>query len=488
MVDLPRLTPERLKVRRWSLARRFASRVAMTLRALQRSRKRTRLSAARAMIRVGARLGTPGLAALGLFIATEPRTHHAGWRNPKEGAKRIVSLHNAGLISDLDVALADRTDVQLFTIGGGYLRLIGRRFLQSPLLDFSQAQHRAEFPRQHERHQQFLAHSLKRYMARLGTQTFVAGNFTYWNVFDLGKALDSIGSELIIVHKEGLVSAWDSVADEYGDLISAGVGKTSAHRVAVQSSATRALLTASGVTGSERVWVTGTARLDACHAHRRAAALAPASSVTRSVTFFTFWPYVGISLLDKPRPGALSPDLAEGWAETLEQTIEAAVEFAELNPTIRVVIKSKPAPSRGPKLGPLLARAESAGLSNLSVISKGEGQSLVLESLAVVALNSTIILEAIASGTAAFIPRLATAGLRSADRNLLDLEGCAIEVHSRDELFAALRSACESEPSRRSAELSPAAARVLTRYAGNADGLGSERLREFLMNESAEQT
>lgn len=431
------------------------------------------------LIRLGARSRRPSAVALGLRLGTRARARHAGWKGQEHARPlQILALKNSGLVSDLDAAFARATDVRLSFIPGSLWRDIAREFLTPPLGDFDQALHRRRHPDEHAWLVEFLTVVCARFFARRPFDVVIGGNFTHWATHDLGLALRALGMPFLILHKEGLVSAWPSVAAEYADTVRAGVGATTADAVLVHSNDTAQLLTSCGVAPAERIRVVGTIRLDACHAHRRSHVDSVGKQWHR-ITFFTFWPHIGIHLDDAHAVRNGRAELGN-WSETLREVLEVAATLANERPGLEVVVKSKAPVARLPTVAPLLEELAANSPANLRIISKNEGQGLILCSDAVVGLNSTVLLEAIAAGVPAIVPSFHRHGRTWMEVSLLDLDGAAHASESPADLLRTLRSICDATPAPPAQELDDASSKVLTRYSGNADGRASRRLRDII--------
>lgn len=459
--------------------RRIWRRIQRLIKTIVSFRRSLWLRVATSLIGSGARMRRPSVTIFGLLMGTRRARGHAGSRFLSGGPRtNVVAFKNAGLVSDLDSAFIDDPMVRLRFISGGLWKTIGERFLDGPLLDFGQLQHRGQHPGPHEALIAFLRRVVPVYLRILRSESLIVGNFTYWMVHDIAAALEGSGQRLVVVHKEGLVSAWPSVAADYANKVTAGVGSTTANRVSVHSTATKELIARCGIVPADRIIVTGAIRLDSCHRSRRRLSGEPPQRFHR-ITFFTFWPTVGIRLgLDSPdRSGAVRhPD----WSRTLEMTLRVAEQLAANRPDVEVVIKSKGWVSRLPDIAEMLEQLADTGHSNLLVHSEGEGQQLLLASDAIVAFNSTVILEAIAAGTPTFVPGFEFKENPDYRQYDLDLAGTVRYASSPEELRAQLETILDGPPTKRRAALTSEELSVLERYAGNADGAATERLATFL--------
>lgn len=429
------------------------------------------------LLSVGLRTRRPRIVAYGLLLATRPLVRPL---NPKKQEAHYVSLHNSGLVSDLASAFSKTSDVRVSLLSQGYLKAIGNEFVGDEITDFSARSMRNSAPDDFENLVQFLTLVLRRYMSALGARVFVSGNFTYWMTHPLGAALDRCGCSLVIIHKEGLVSAWETVADGYHRVVASQVGPTTARAIGVQSEETRRLIASTGLLPEEQIFVVGTSRLDGCHTFRTNQTPILQTKEPNVVTFFTFPLTVGLWFPPDPRgPSLVPPHLRGGWRCLFEYVLEAARIVAASDPSLQVVVKSKSEPAKYPEIRPLLEALERDSTPNLHVVSQGEGQAHLLNSTVVVGLNSTILLEAIAAGIPAVIPRLEEAEMHDAEPHILSLRSTVTTCRSQDELVVRVIELAQNPPNRQQV-LSEDQIAVLDKFAGNSDGKSGQRLQRLL--------
>ena len=455
---------------------------AVVRRAWKWGRRRIRLIRERfvqALLNTGLRRRNPRMVACGLLIATTSLTRPS---KPKGQVFHYVSLHNSGLVSDLTSAFSDTSDVRVSLIGQGYLKAIGSEFVGDKITDFSALSARHAAPDAFEDLVSFLTQVLKHYMSALKSTVFISGNFTYWMTYPLGAALDRCGRSLVIIHKEGLVSAWATVADGYRRMVASQVGPTTAKAIGVHSESTRKLIASAGVLPENRIFVIGASRLDGCHAFRTANMPTGKARGSHVVTFFTFPLTIGLWFPSDPRgPLLVPPHLRGGWRVLLQAVLEAARTIAASDPDLEVVVKSKSEPAKYPWIRALLESLEKDATPNLRVVSHGEGQSHLLKSSVVVGFNSTILLEAAAAGIPTVIPRFHEAGRHGAEPHILTLGSDVTICDSPDELVRRVSELARNSSDRPRA-LSVDQVAALEKFAGNSDGRSTQRLRRLLQD------
>lgn len=444
--------------------------------------KLTRERSVQALLNTGLRTRSARIVAFGLLVATTNLTRGS---NPTRKVFHYVSLHNSGLVSDLASAFSRASDVRVSLIGQGYLKAIGNEFVGNEITDFSARSARNASPEAFRDLETFLTQVMKHYMSALGAQVLISGNFTYWMTYPLGAALDRCGRSLVIVHKEGLVSAWETVAEGYRRMVASQVGPTTAKAIGVQSESTRQLIASAGVLPEHRIFVIGASRLDSCHASRLRERPTEWAESPPVVTFFTFPLTIGLWFPSDPRgPSLVPPHLRGGWRDLLQSVLQAARTIAASDPGLEVVVKSKSEPAKYPEIQALLEPLEKDKRQNLRVITRGEGQAYLLKSSVIVGFNSTILLEAIAAGIPTVVPRFHEAGMHGAEPHVLPLSSNVTNCYSPDELVRrVIELARNSSDSPRALAEDDVAA--LAKFAGNPDGRSTQRLRRLLQDHHA---
>lgn len=451
------------------------------LTSLRRDASIRRTTALR-LVRFGARHRLETITVGGLLLASRrvAGSPPPSRRDRAEAVTNIVSIGGSEINAAFESAFGEGGG-SLWSIQGSMLKAIGEQFLPTPPHDFHQREHREAHPMQHRALVAFLARVIPRFLHVLKANLVAIGNFTPWMMPSLSDALIGSGRRLLVVHREGLISGWKSVAAEYATTMAEGVGVTSIPMIAVHSRATRDLIVGSGVAPDAMVVATGAIKLDACHAFRIETSNKEPRAFRR-VTFFTFWPFIGIRLT-MPSPEQLAEYRGPSWSKALEDTVEVAGRLADARPDVQVVVKSKKQVAKLPEVRSLLKSATLTQRKNIAVVSAGDGQDYIRSSDAIVALNSTVILEAIAAGTPVYVPAFGTTERPELRQHLLELGTSVRSVSSPEQLLQELCGFVDRPPLPRHAQLSPDEVEVLERYAGNTDGLAATRLARFIRSQ-----
>jgi hypothetical protein len=230
----------------------------------------------------------------------------------------------------------------------------------------------------------------------------------------------------------------------------------------------RTSLVRSGAVTSDRVVVVGCPRMDPLH-QARLERSDPSDGSEGEVVLFSIdvnsgaWtPFDGRRVTGAPQ-----------WSELARLVDRAFIECARAMPGRDFVIKSKVGMEQQQ-----VDRLPQDLPANVRVMTGGVGTRLLTTAGAVVAFNSTVLLEAIASGVPTLMPRFAEASTPGAERWIFDLEGAVTVVADPERLADAIDAALLEGPTR---ELSPGAVVALERYVGNADGGAGARAWAFLL-------
>jgi hypothetical protein len=437
----------------------------------------------RAIVRAAQRRDANEVARI-LAAVTRRRDHRSG------AGRRLVVLAKSGFTADIEVALKGSDMVPLF-LEREWIKAVAATFLGDDVTDYGYLGRGADHDEQRAAYRAFLTALLPRYLAAVGTRTLVSGNFVYWAERELAPALRDIGGQLLVLHKEGLLATWPRTADAYRRALEAGVGAFEGARIAVYSRSVGELLVDAGVVDRDRVHVVGVPRIDACHAHRLAGR---PGAVARQVTFFTFPTWRGLSFPADPAPEPLPDTLTQGWSAVLDGCIEAAVELAARRRDLDVVAKVKAGgedDEATQRLRRAADEARRAGRGAVRLVVAGEGGELAMRSGAILAFNSTVILEGLAAGTPVVVP--AFGELRHPDATSATMPlGAAVVTGSDPEVLvqalehatAPVTAAVTGAAS--GATLAAEAWSVLDELAGNADGDATARLRHFLAGDGAD--
>jgi hypothetical protein len=316
----------------------------------------------------------------------------------------------------------------------------------------------------------------------------ISGNFAYYAERELHAAAESLGIPFVVLHKENLKS--EARVEYFQDIYRNRRGPFTGRHIIVYNSIERDIQVASGVVSADRVSVCGMPRLDRSHYWRRAAAGTPLPSQP-SVIFFTFGAKTGLPGIRRKNhlPGLvlqshgeytepMDPEIERlTWADTLAQTMRAIAEFAEANPHVRVIMKSKRGYAQRKAFNDVSGQRMPV---NIEWVEEGDPMPLLEKTWAVVSMNSTAVLESLATGKAVLTPAYAEAGTELMRPWLADFGSAVERMQSSKQLVERLTEICSGPPPFVPSKLGREAIETLDRWAGNSDGMASERARKVI--------
>jgi hypothetical protein len=422
-------------------------------------------------------LRSPLLVAL-LFCASLRRV---GLRSGRERYVALI-LPRPGLSEDALSVLQDTPEFSVLRTHTGIMKAIAAGFLPKSIDDNNYSglsPHEEEAKR---RYRAFLQDVLRHVLRLTGIDVIVSGNFAYFAERELHAAAEALGVPFIVLHKENLKSP--GRVSYFKNLYRRRRGPFEGRRILVYNTTELDVQTEAGIVPADRINICGMPRLDRSHAWRRAAA-GKRLPEQPMILFFTFGAKTGLpALRRKGAGGDYVESLPEfdglNWEQTAQQTMDAVARFARANPGARVVVKSKLSSAEVE-----IFRAAAGGQvpANLQLVKGGDPLFLLQEAWAVVGMNTTALLEALAMGKTVLCPHYAEAADPSMRLWIADFGSTVEYAQSPAQLVARLSEIASGPVPLVSAELGPEAVEALERWAGNPDGKASDRVRAFIKSE-----
>ncbi len=315
------------------------------------------------------------------------------------------------------------------------------------------------------RYRTFLVDVLRHYRRFTGVRAITTANVRFRSERELAAACTEVGIAFVPLHKESISTpaqrAW--ITRGLAELSGPFEGRA----IAVYNVEERDGLVASGFARSGAVHVVGCPRMDDLHRLREQRltadipADAPVVLFAIDVAAGTWTPFDQRLATGAPR-----------WEQLAALTEDAFLAAARLDPDRPYRIKAKIG-----REDQQLGRLPRDLPANVAVVTGGLGTALVGEAAAIVGFNSTVLLEAIAAGVPAVVPRFGEAAAPAAADWTFALSGAVTTV---DEPAALPSAIAESVARGRSPALGPDAVVALERYVGNTDGRAGERAWRFL--------
>lgn len=374
---------------------------------------------ARRLVVLGARRRWPAATALGWVLLTRP-VKVDGTRQRRTRGRRFVALYKLGGLEDLVATLARRgtIDVGLARLQRDDIKLVFGEFVQAPLDDFDYRPHDTTLDDAKNAYRSFLARVCRHYRRWLGVGALVAANFGYAAERELAGAASDVGLPFLALHKESIRTPGQR--PRYEASLRDNVGRFTGHSIAVYNAAEKSSLVRAGVARADHISVTGCPRLD--DAHRLRELPAPEQARTK-IVYFAIDPVAGTRTFaaDEVVRGTPAGDATTAqpvrWDALTRLLERELVAVARERPHIDFVVKIKL--GRRPQVR---ARFEGSDLPpNVTLTGGGLAPKHIASARAVIGLNTTALLEALAAGRHVLVPHFAEASMPANERFLFEL-------------------------------------------------------------------
>jgi len=283
---------------------------------------------------------------------------------------------------------------------------------------------------------------------------FVSFNLFYYAEKYFEEVCKNLNKKFIILHKE---SAFTPLEEKRApEIYKKFNDKSLSYKVSVYSESQKKILIKSKITLKNQIAVVGTPRSDYAYRLRK---IAPKEKV---IVFY---------LIEYNRSTPISGPKVKNWSKLYNQTLKYLFEFAKNNPDIQIILKGKTGfHEKGQSnLNPLP--------QNCRFIDGGSGHSLLRNASVVIAFNSTIVFETIASNRNLIIPNFN--GENKVYRNILHkiknkqyFVNSKIQFNKKIKLYLDLNY--------KNKKLSTPDIKTLKYFLGNIDATAGAQIRKFL--------
>jgi hypothetical protein len=283
---------------------------------------------------------------------------------------------------------------------------------------------------------------------------FVSFNLFYYAEKYFEEVCKNLNKKFIILHKE---SAFTPLEEKRApEIYKKFNDKSLSYKISVYSESQRKILIKSKIAHKNQIAVVGTPRSDYAYKLRK---IAPKEKV---IVFY---------LIEYNRSTPISGSKVKNWGKLYNQTLKYLFEFAKNNPEIQIILKGK-------------TGVHGKGQSNLNplpqncrFIDGGSGHSLLRNASAVIAFNSTIVFETIASNRNLIIPNFNKEN--KIYRNILHkIENKKYFVNSKIQFNRKIKLYLDLNYKNK--KLSSPDIRTLKYFLGNIDATAGAQIRKFL--------
>ena len=282
---------------------------------------------------------------------------------------------------------------------------------------------------------------------------FISFNLFYYAEKYFEEVCKNLNKKFIILQKE---SAFNRSEEKKVPIIYKKFNEKSlSYKISVYTESQKKILIKSKIANKNQITVVGTPRSDYSFKLRN---IAPKRNI---IVFY---------LIEYNRSTAIFPE-GKNWSKLYNQTLKYLFEFANKNPDVQIILKGKTGVhEKGhSNLNPLP--------SNCRFIDGGSGHILLKIASAVIAFNSTIVFETIASNRNLIIPNFNNEN-KIYKNVLLNTENKKYYVNSKIQFDKKIKYYLDLNYKNR--KLSTPDKKTLKHFLGNTDATAGENMRKFL--------
>ena len=235
--------------------------------------------------------------------------------------------------------------------------------------------------------------------------------------------------------------------------------KSLSHRISVYSESQKKILIKSKIANKKQIVVNGTPRSDYAFKLRK---ISPKKNI---IVFY---------LIEYNRTASvLSSDRKLNWNKLYKQTLKYLFEFAEKNPRVQIILKGKTG----------VHNKNQANFNNLPknciFIDGGVGHTFLKDASIVIAFNSTIVFETIASNRNLIIPNFNNEN-KVKQKYLHKIKNKKYFINSKKQFHKKMKFYLDLKYENK--KLSSADMKTLKYFLGNTDATSGSNVRKFLDN------
>ena len=284
---------------------------------------------------------------------------------------------------------------------------------------------------------------------------FISFNIFYYAEKHLENVCKNLNKKFIILHKE---SAFNHSEEKIAPILYKNNNdKSLSYKISVYSESQKRILINSKIVNKKQIIVNGTPRSDYAFKLRK---------VTPKGKVIVFY------LIEYNRTATVFlNNKKKSWKKLYNQTLKFIFEFAKNNPNIQIILKGKTGAHNKHQFD------VDTLPNNCVFVDGGTGHSLLKNASVVVAFNSTIVFETMASNRNLIIPNFNNEN-KIEKKILLKIENKKYLVNSKKQFFEKIKFYLNLRYKNR--KLSNDDFKTLKYFLGNTNGTSGLKLRQFL--------
>ena len=372
--------------------------------------------------------------------------------------KKILVFSKSGGIEDIKQALnSKKNNIQVFFIPRSFLKKVHSYFFKSIEKKdyFTKLNNNDEIFKKNS-FVDFLTHSFKYLDKIFKINAFVSFNLFYYSEKYFEEVCKNLNKKFIILQKESALTPNEE--KEYADVYRKYNNKSLSSKISVYSQSQKKILVKSRIGTENQIVVNGCPRSDFSFKLRKE------KPKNKTIVFF---------LIQTKRYSFTKSSQNLDWKKLYSQTLNYLNDYIKLNPNVTLILKGKTGVHKKKFLSKYLNK-------NCFYIDGGTGEKFLRDAKVVVAFNSTIVFESIASHRNLIIPNFNNENI-SKKNDMHQIKNKKHYISSKKQLFKKLDFYLSD--SHIIKKLKNDDKLTLNYYLGNIDGKSGERMRKFLFKE-----
>ena len=303
----------------------------------------------------------------------------------------------------------------------------------------------------------FLSLTFKSISKYLKFNAFISFNLFYYAEKYFEEVCKNLNSKFIILHKE---SAFTPLEEKNAPVIYKKFNdKSLSYKISVYSESQKKILIQSKIGIKSQIEVNGNPRCDYAFRLRD---IIPKKNV---IVFYLIESYRNTNYLVNEKK--------RNWNKLFNQTLKYLLEFAKKNPNVNIILKGKTGVHE--KYDIKLKKLP----DNCTFIYGGSGEKLLRDATVVIAFNSTIVFETIASNRNLIIPNFNNENVTK--KNILHkIENKIYYANSKKQFEKKINAYLNTMYKKK--KLSNDNIKTLKYYVGNINGSSGIKIQKFLNN------
>ncbi len=386
------------------------------------------------------------------------------YNSTKKGSKKILVFPKSGGIEDLISSFAKTQNNHLvfFWLPRIFLKTIFSYYCKNMTSkDYFTKALNVQATKEKQKYVLFLTKVFKSLDKFSYYDGFISFNIFYYAEKPFDKVCKNINKKYIILHKESALSPIEEkyhpkYYEKFND-------KSLAYKISIYSESQKKILIKSNIASKNQLSIIGCPRSDYSFKLR------DTKPHNKTIVFFL----IETDRYVQTNFQKISIKKKTNWNKLYKKTLDYLIEFARNNPDINIILKGK------------IGVHEKNHFNNISLpenctfIFKGTGEKFLRKAKIVIAFNSTIVFETIASNRNLIIPNFNNENVTK-HIHMHQIKEKKYFVNSKKIFFEKL-CAFISKPYKRH-KFSKAEEETLKYYLGNIDGKSGIRMKNFLIN------